>query len=49
MNAGAVRVVAVNGGLSDPSSTRMLIDRMVAAVTAALGDREVAVEVEVID
>ncbi|MDH3061553.1 NAD(P)H-dependent oxidoreductase, partial [Gordonia alkanivorans] len=49
MNDGAVRVVAVNGGLSEPSSTRMLIDRMVAAVTDALGDREVAVEVEVID
>lgn len=49
MNDGAVRVVAVNGGLSEPSSTRVLIDRMVAAVSDALGDRGVAVEVAVID
>ncbi|WP_232718920.1 FMN reductase [Gordonia metallireducens] len=49
MNGGAVRLVAVNGGLSEPSSTRMLIDRMTAAVTDALGEREVAVEVDVID
>ena len=49
MNDGAVRVVAVNAGLSEPSSTRMLIDRMAAAVTDTLGERGVAVDVEVID
>ncbi|TYQ09685.1 UNVERIFIED_ORG: FMN reductase [Gordonia westfalica J30] len=49
MNRGAVRLVAVNGGLSEPSSTRMLIDRLAAVVTDALGEREAAVEVEVID
>ena len=33
----ALRIVAVNAGLSEPSSTRLLVDRMVAAVTEGLG------------
>ncbi|SDU83995.1 FMN reductase [Gordonia westfalica] len=49
MSEGAVRLVVVNAGLSEPSSTRMLIDRMAAAVTGVLGDRGVTVDVEVID
>ncbi|MCZ0914450.1 FMN reductase [Gordonia amicalis] len=49
MNGGAVRLVAVNGGLSEPSSTRMLIDRLTVAVTDALGEGERVVDVQVID
>lgn len=40
------RVVAVNGGLGDPSSTRLLVDRIVEAVGARLGD---GAQVEIID
>ncbi|KAF0970229.1 MULTISPECIES: FMN reductase [Gordonia] len=49
MSEGVLRVVAVNAGLSEPSSTRMLIDRMATAVTGVLSGRGVAADVEVID
>ena len=39
-------VVAVSAGLGQPSSTRLLADRLVAATTAALGD---PAEVRVVD
>ncbi|MDX6301446.1 MAG: reductase [Nocardioidaceae bacterium] len=38
-------VVVVSAGLSSPSSTRLLADRLAAATTEALGDVEVEVEV----
>ncbi|WAC57999.1 CE1759 family FMN reductase [Gordonia sp. SL306] len=46
-----MRVVAVNAGLGDPSSTRLLVDRLVDAVTerAVLDVDGAAVDVEVID
>lgn len=40
------RLVVVNAGLSNPSSTRLLADRLTADYVAAQGDR---VEVEVLD
>lgn len=33
-----IRLVAVNAGLGEPSSTRMLVDRLVSAVTGVLGE-----------
>ncbi|GAB23795.1 putative FMN reductase [Gordonia polyisoprenivorans NBRC 16320 = JCM 10675] len=36
-----IRLVAVNAGLGEPSSTRMLVDRLVSAVTGALGENRV--------
>ena len=41
----ALRIVAVNAGLSEPSSTRLLVDRMVAAVTEGLGAGRADVEI----
>ena len=38
-------VVAVNAGLSEPSSTRLLVDRLAEATVAALDGREVQVQV----
>lgn len=43
----ALRIVAVNAGLSEPSSTRLLIDRMVAAAAERLGEGRT--EVEIVD
>ncbi|MGV9672565.1 CE1759 family FMN reductase [Gordonia sp. NPDC003504] len=40
-----IRLVAVNAGLSEPSSTRMLVDRLAAATTAVLGDDRVDVQI----
>lgn len=40
------RVVAVNGGLGDPSSTRLLVDRIADAVGTRLGD---GMQVDIID
>ncbi|WP_439029769.1 CE1759 family FMN reductase [Gordonia terrae] len=40
------RIVAVNAGLSEPSSTRLLIDRMVAAVTERFDG---PIDIQVID
>ncbi|QTI68180.1 CE1759 family FMN reductase [Gordonia polyisoprenivorans] len=36
-----IRLVAVNAGLGEPSSTRMLVDRLASAVTDALGENRV--------
>ncbi|AFA74596.1 putative NADH-dependent FMN reductase [Gordonia polyisoprenivorans VH2] len=36
-----IRLVAVNAGLGEPSSTRMLVDRLVSAVTGVLGENRV--------
>ncbi|MGX7696280.1 CE1759 family FMN reductase [Gordonia polyisoprenivorans] len=36
-----IRLVAVNAGLGEPSSTRMLVDRLVSAVTDVLGEDRV--------
>ena len=41
----ALWIVAVNAGLSEPSSTRLLVDRMVAAVTEGLGAGRSDVEI----
>ncbi|BDZ43205.1 flavoprotein [Paraoerskovia sediminicola] len=43
------RVVVVSAGLGKPSSTRMLADRLSAAVVAGLGDLGVAAEVETVE
>ncbi|MGV9827728.1 CE1759 family FMN reductase [Gordonia sp. NPDC003429] len=43
------RLVAVNAGLSDPSSTRMLVDRLVEAATGMATSRGDRIDVEVID
>jgi FMN reductase len=42
-------LAVVSAGLSVPSSTRLLGDRLVAAATAALGERGVAATVEVVE
>lgn len=43
------RVVVLTAGLSQPSSTRLLGDRLAAAVQAAAGAREAAVDLEVVE
>ncbi|MGV9733480.1 CE1759 family FMN reductase [Rhodococcus aetherivorans] len=43
------RIVVVTAGLSQPSSTRLLADRIAAAVTAAVGARGESTDVEVIE
>lgn len=43
------RIVVVTAGLSQPSSTRLLADRIAAAVTAAVGARGESADVEVIE
>lgn len=40
-----LKLTAVSAGLSQPSSTRLLADRLVTAVRSALGDRRVEVTV----
>lgn len=47
--AAPLRIVAVNAGLSEPSSTRLLVDRLVAATEVALADNGRDTAVEVID
>lgn len=44
-----LRVVAVSAGLSEPSSTRLLADRLAESVTDALDARDRAVEVRVVE
>lgn len=44
-----VRVVAVSAGLGQPSATRILADRLVAATETALRDGGASVETEVIE
>ncbi|WFG44224.1 CE1759 family FMN reductase [Pseudonocardia alni] len=43
------RIVVLSAGLSTPSSTRLLADRLAAAVTAALADRGERAEVQVVE
>ncbi|MFW0795589.1 CE1759 family FMN reductase [Gordonia sp. CPCC 205515] len=43
------RLVAVNAGLGDPSSTRLLVDRLVESAREILDDRSQTVDVEVVD
>ena len=43
------RVVAVTAGLSVPSSTRLLTDRLVGALESQMGNRGESVEVEVVE
>ena len=43
------RIVVLSAGLSTPSSTRLLADRLAAAVTAALADRSERAEVQVVE
>ncbi len=43
------RLAVVSGGLNEPSSTRLLADRLAKASTEALADLEVESEVDVVD
>lgn len=43
------RLIVVTGGLSQPSSTRLLSDRIADSVIAAIGARCEAVDVEVVE
>lgn len=45
----ARHVVVVSGGLGEPSSTRLLADRMAEAATAALSEQGVVPEVHVVE
>lgn len=45
----ARRIAVVSAGLSNPSSTRMLADRMTAAVVAELSARGIEVEVDAVE
>jgi len=45
----ARRIAVVSAGLSNPSSTRMLADRLAAATAAELTDRGIEVEVDVFE
>jgi FMN reductase len=42
-------IAVVSAGLSTPSSTRLLADRLTAATVAALGDRGITATVEVVE
>lgn len=46
MSAGSRRIAVVSAGLSNPSSTRLLADRLAAAVVAELSGRGIDVEVD---
>lgn len=48
-NRTPLRLVAVNAGLSEPSSTRLLVDRLTAATADELGARRRDVEVQIVD
>lgn len=47
--ARVARIVAVNAGLSDPSSTRLLVDRVVAEVANEFGAHGITAQIEIID
>ena len=49
MTATTRQIVAVTAGLSQPSSTRLLTDRLVADAVAELTDRGVAADVQVVE
>ena len=42
-------IAVISGGLSEPSSTRLLADRLATTVTRALADLDVEAQVDVID
>ena len=43
------RIAVVSGGLNEPSSTRLLADRLATAATRAMAELDVEVEVDLID
>jgi FMN reductase len=43
------RIAVVSGGLNEPSSTRLLADRLASAATRALAELDVDVELDMID
>ncbi|MFG1930892.1 FMN reductase [Mycobacterium sp. NPDC048908] len=43
------KLTVISGGLREPSSTRLLADRITAAVTAALSDQNLATDASVIE
>lgn len=43
------RIAVITAGLSNPSSTRLLADRITAAVTEKLAERDIRAEVDVIE
>jgi FMN reductase len=43
------RIAVVSGGLNEPSSTRLLADRLASAATRALAELDVEVEIDMID
>ncbi|TGJ95848.1 NADPH-dependent FMN reductase, partial [Actinotalea fermentans ATCC 43279 = JCM 9966 = DSM 3133] len=45
----ARKIVAISAGLGQPSSTRLLADRLSAATVAELGDLGVAAEVTTVE
>ena len=45
----ARRIAVISAGLSNPSSTRMLADRMLAETAKALGERDIEVQADVIE
>ncbi len=49
MSAASLSLVAVNAGLGEPSSTRLLVDRLVDAVTGELAEFPITVEVAIVD
>ncbi len=44
-----LKLVAVSAGLSSPSSTRLLADRLLQAARYRLAEQEYAVDVEVVE
>lgn len=47
--AGTLRLVAVSGGTSDPSSTRMLTDRIISRAHALAAQQKLSLSVTIID
>jgi FMN reductase len=43
------RIAVISAGLSNPSSTRMLADRLAAATAAKLAERDIQVEIDVFE
>ena len=43
------KLAVVSGGLAEPSSTRLLADRLAAAAESALGELEVETELHVLE
>jgi FMN reductase len=49
MTTASRRIAVISAGLSNPSSTRMLADRLAAATTAQLSKRDIQVDVDVFE